>query len=50
MNVVLNARRADKLQAAAEQIESAGRKSEIVCGDVTDPDVRAAWLASEGSR
>ena len=44
MNAVINARRADKLKAVAEQIESMGRKAEIVCGDVTDPETSARLL------
>lgn len=35
MNLVLNARRADKLAAVGEAIEKTGRKVELIVGDVT---------------
>jgi short-subunit dehydrogenase len=39
MDVVLNARRADRLEEVAEQIRRAGRKAIAVIGDCTDEDV-----------
>lgn len=44
MDVVLNARRADKLDAVAAQVQSLGRQAEIVAGDVTDPDISDRML------
>src|SRR5687767_147345 len=39
MDVVLNARRADKLGDVASQVHSLGRKAQIVPGDVTEPGI-----------
>ena len=36
MNVVLNARRADRLESVADAVRSHGRKAALVVGDVTD--------------
>jgi NAD(P)-dependent dehydrogenase (short-subunit alcohol dehydrogenase family) len=37
-SVVLTARRADRLRAVAERIETAGGSALVVCSDVSDPD------------
>ena len=37
-DVVIVARRAEKLEATREQVEATGRRCEVVVGDVTDPD------------
>ena len=44
MDVVLNARRADKLDAVADRVRTLGRQAETVGGDVTDPDMSARLL------
>jgi len=44
MDVVLNARRADKLQAVAARIIAVGRRAAIVPGDVTQPGMSAELL------
>ena len=44
MNLVLNARRADKLEAIAAMIEKLGRKTEMVIGDVTEPGLSEQLL------
>ena len=44
MNIVLNARRADRLAAVAEQVRSLDVKAEVVPGDVTDPNLTGALL------
>ncbi|MCI0631306.1 MAG: SDR family oxidoreductase [Phycisphaerales bacterium] len=44
MDVVLNARRADKLGDVATQIQSLGRKAQIVAGDVTEPGISKRML------
>lgn len=50
MNVVLNARRADKLETVAEQIRSLGRGAEIVAGDVIEPGISERMLDTAHSR
>jgi len=44
MDVVLNARRADRLEQVASQIRDLGRKVEIVTGDVTEDGISARML------
>ncbi len=44
MDVVLAARRAERLEAVAERVRAAGRRAELVVGDVTDPATDAALL------
>ncbi len=44
MDVVLNARRIEKLTRVAELVEQLGRRAEIVSGDVTDPGVSQRLL------
>lgn len=46
MDVVLTARRADRLEALASEIRSAGRRAEVVAGDAVDPEIPAALLAA----
>lgn len=49
MDVVLNGRRADRLEAVAAQIRSLGRCAEAVAGDVTDAGMSTRLLdAAEG--
>jgi short-subunit dehydrogenase len=47
MDLVLNARRADKLQDVAEQIGQSGRRAELVVGDVTEPGMSARLLDAD---
>jgi NADP-dependent 3-hydroxy acid dehydrogenase YdfG len=52
-NVVLGARRVDRLEDTRALIEAAGRRAVAVRTDVTDPGdchalVRAAWMNSGG--
>ncbi|WP_406729132.1 glucose 1-dehydrogenase [Streptomyces sp. GD-15H] len=49
-NVVLTARRADRLQETAEQIAAIGRKSLVVTTDVTDPEQCEAAVAAAVER
>lgn len=44
MNVVLNARRADKLGEVAGQVRRAGGEAEMVAGDVTDEGISGRML------
>ncbi len=44
MDVVLNARRAERLEAVAAEVERAGRRSVIVPGDVTDDGITERML------
>ena len=44
MDMVLNARRADRLEQVAAQIRDLGRKSTIVAGDVTEGGISARML------
>jgi short-subunit dehydrogenase len=44
MDVVVNARRAERLEDVAKRIRAAGRRAEVVPGDVTDPSVTEALL------
>lgn len=44
MNIVLNARREDKLRGVAQEITSLGRKAEVVAGNVTDPGISQKML------
>ncbi len=48
--LVVNARRADRLTALAEQIRSAGGEVECVAGDITDAQVRMQALDAAVSR
>lgn len=50
MNVVINARRADRLEAVAEQIRAAGGAVETVVGDVTDEGISARMLDAAEQR
>ncbi|MGI9014660.1 MAG: SDR family NAD(P)-dependent oxidoreductase [Phycisphaerales bacterium] len=50
MDVVLNARREDRLEQVANDVRTLGRRVEIVCGDVTDPGINAAMLEAARSR
>jgi short-subunit dehydrogenase len=50
MDVVLNARRADRLDQVAARIEELGRAAAIVPGDVTDPGVSARMLDAATAR
>lgn len=44
MNVVLNARREDKLRDVARQVEALGRQTALVIGDVTEPGISDRML------
>ncbi|MCA9295684.1 MAG: SDR family NAD(P)-dependent oxidoreductase [Phycisphaerales bacterium] len=44
MDIILNARRADRLEDVAAQIERAGRRAIVVAGDCTDVDVMREML------
>jgi short-subunit dehydrogenase len=44
MDLVLNARRADRLQAVADEVRRIGRHAETVVGDVTRPGMSAELL------
>lgn len=50
MDVVLNARRADKLQAVAQKIQSLGRKAQVVAGDITDSEINNRMLDAAQSQ
>ncbi|TDJ56343.1 MAG: SDR family oxidoreductase [Planctomycetota bacterium] len=50
MNVVINARRADRLEAVAEQVRAAGGKAETVVGDVTDQGISDRMLDAAEQR
>jgi short-subunit dehydrogenase len=50
MNVVLNARRADKLEAVADRARQAGAEAETVVGDVTEPGISERMLDAAGDR
>jgi short-subunit dehydrogenase len=50
MDVVLNARRADKLDAVADRVRQAGARPVTVNGDVTDPDHPARVLDAARDR
>jgi len=50
MNVVINARRADRLDAVAEQVRAAGGQAETVVGDVTDAGLSARMLDAAEQR
>lgn len=44
MDMVLNARRANRLQAVAAEVEALGRRAELVVGDVTEPGMSERLL------
>jgi short-subunit dehydrogenase len=44
MNVVINARRVERLQQVAQQVQSLGRGAELVPGDVTEPGISQRML------
>ncbi len=46
MDVVLAARRAERLEAVAARVRGTGRRAELVVGDVTDPATDEALLAA----
>jgi short-subunit dehydrogenase len=50
MNVVLNARRADKLDAVADLARQAGAEAVTVAGDVTEPGISGRMLEAAGDR
>ena len=50
MNVVLNARRADRLDSVAERVRAAGGLAETVVGDVTDTGMSARLLDAAQQR
>jgi short-subunit dehydrogenase len=50
MNVVLNARRADKLGAVADSVQQAGVEAESVVGDVTDAGISQRMLEAAHDR
>lgn len=50
MDVVLNARRLEKLTQVAEIVEQAGRSAEIVVGDVVEPGMSARLLDAATAR
>ncbi|MCH8151834.1 MAG: SDR family NAD(P)-dependent oxidoreductase [Planctomycetes bacterium] len=50
MNVLLNARREEKLHAVAEQVRHAGAEAEVVVGDVTDQRISARMLDAAQQR
>lgn len=50
MNVVLNARRADRLESVAEQVRAAGGEVDTVVGDVTDAGISARLLDAAQQR
>ena len=50
MNVLLNARREEKLHAVAEQVRQAGAQAEVVVGDVTDQRISARMLDAAQQR
>jgi short-subunit dehydrogenase len=50
MNVVLNARRADKLEAVADLVRQTGAEAETVVGDVTEPGISERMLDAAHDR
>lgn len=50
MDVVINARRADRLAQLAERINSLGRQAEIIEGDVSGPGISDRMLDAAASR
>jgi short-subunit dehydrogenase len=50
MNVVINARRADRLDAVAEKVRAVGGKVETVVGDVTDQSISDRMLDAAEQR
>ena len=50
MNVVINARRADRLDAVAEKVRAVGGQVETVVGDVTDEGLSARMLDAAEKR
>ncbi len=50
MNVVLNARRADKLDAVADRVRQAGAQTQTVLGDVTEPGISERMLDAARDR
>ncbi len=50
MNVILNARRAERLDSVAEQVRAAGAEAETVVGDVTDTGMSARLLDAAQQR
>ena len=50
MNVVLNARRAERLESVAEQVRAAGGEVDTVVGDVTDAGISARLLDAAQQR
>jgi short-subunit dehydrogenase len=50
MDVVLNARRADKLDAVADRVREAGAEALTVEGDVTDEGISGRMLEAAGDR
>lgn len=50
MHVVLNGRRADRLNEVAERVRPFGRSAETIVGDVTDPGLNARLLDTAQQR
>jgi short-subunit dehydrogenase len=50
MNVVLNARRAERLEAAADRVRAAGGEALLVEGDVVEPDLSQRMLGAATDR
>jgi short-subunit dehydrogenase len=50
MNVVLNARRAEKLDAVADRVRQAGAEAVTVVGDVTEPGISQRMLEAAHDR
>lgn len=48
--IVINARREEKLESLAVEIEQRGGEAEAVAGDITEPDVRQAILDAAKTR
>lgn len=50
MDIVLNARRADRLEDVAEEIRQRGRRAEMMVGDVTEPGMSARLIEAAYQR
>ncbi len=50
MNIVLNARREDRLRDVADRIDKLGRQTELVIGDVTEPGISQRMLDAAEQR
>lgn len=50
MDVVLNARRADRLESVARRVDELGRRAELIVGDVTEDGITARMLDAARDR